>query len=257
MPHSDPSGDRDHWPAVKVPHAADELLVLAVDLGAVTVQPALLDDRERERGRRLRSTELRHHYLAAHTALRQILGWQLARDPAGLVFAIDPRGKPSLPDAQEVFTLSHSGAHALIALASEGAVGVDLECGERLDEVGQLATRVFATSELTRFQARPAAEQRSAFLTAWTRKEAALKALGVGLPGGMEHVVIADHPLRLLGDFAALPGLRTLRLVDLPELPGYAAALCHGPWPLSVRCCRWPDAATRDANGELPTAGTT
>ncbi len=256
MPWTERPADPLAWPVVERPHSADEVLVLYVDLAAIVVQSDLMDARERECGRRLRTTALQQRYLAAHTALRQILGWQSGRDPGGLSFVIDAHGKPALRDLPQIFNLSHSGSHALIALADDGVIGVDLEQGGRLGEVDQLATRVFAASELTRFRSIPAAERPQAFLAAWTRKEAALKALGLGLLGGMEHVVIADQPLRIEGDFAALPGLRALHLVDLPMVPGCAAALCHGPRTRAVRCARWP-AATPAASGELPTAGST
>lgn len=244
MARHDQVENRDNWPEVKVPCAAHEVLVLAVAVADITVQLDLLGERERMRGRRLQTALLQHHYLAAHTALRQVLGWQLQTDPARMNFAIDVRGKPSLPAHHLAFNLSHSGAHALIALTNDGSIGVDLEGGERLSEVDELAERVFAASELTYFQTLVASERRQYFLTTWTRKEAVLKALGVGLPGGMDQVVIADHPLRLKGDLQALPGLAGLHLVDLPKLSECTAALCYGPQQRTVRCSRWPVVAT-------------
>lgn len=234
------------WPLLDASRAPspDEVLVVAVDLAQVVDDATMLDQRERERAARLHDPLLRRRYIAAHSALRQLLGWRLGCDPAALVLTVDRHGKPSLPGGRPAFNLSHSGGWALIALADDGAIGVDLELGERLGEVDRLAERLFADGELAAFRALPHAARTRAFLTAWARKEAALKALGLGLPGGMEHVLIAEHPLRLQGDHACLPGLADLHLHDLPAPGGGVAALCQGPRRRVVVCHRWPMAVT-------------
>jgi len=243
------------WPPLDTgrPPDMDGVLVVAVDLDHTAGDADLLDERERARVARLRGMELTRRHLAAHSALRRILGWRLGVAPGSMDLATDPHGKPFLRHGTLAFNLSHSGAWALVALTADGVIGVDLEIGERLREVDQLATRVFDSAELAIFRALPSIQRRSAFLTAWTRKEAALKALGLGLPGGMEHVVVAEDPVRLRGDFTRLPALRDLLLRDLPRLAGGHAALCHGPRGRAVTCVRWPtDGTSREAQ-QLPT----
>lgn len=231
-------------------------LVVAVALDEVAVELALLNEHERERGQRLRTAELQQHYFAAHTALRQILGWRLNCLPSGLIFHQNVHGKPHLAHHSIAFNLSHSGSCALIAMAEHGTVGIDLERRDPLRELDLMAEQVFAASELDFFRALSASQRQHAFFTAWTRKEAALKALGLGLPGGMEHIVFRDHSPTLCGNFTALPGLRELHIVDLSTTSEVAAALCHGPQPGPVECRRWlsdtPSAIS--ANGaHLPT----
>ncbi|HEX3135814.1 MAG TPA: 4'-phosphopantetheinyl transferase superfamily protein [Planctomycetota bacterium] len=220
-------------------HPLVDPLVVAIDLMQVTVRPELLDERERTRGARLRTPELQSTYLAAHTALRQVLGWYLARDPATLRFTIDAHGKPRLDDSAVRFNLSHASAAALVAVGTADHLGVDLEYLDRLRDGEQLAERMLAPVELVAFHALPAAERDVALLRTWTRKEAVLKALGVGLPGGMEHVVIAQQPLRLMGDLGVFPQLAELRLNDLPVSAGYAAALCQGSRQQAPTLRRW------------------
>lgn len=204
-------------------------LVVAIDLAQVTGRPELFDDHERARAARLRTPDLQRTFIAAHTALRQVLGWCLGRDPVALSFSRDAHGKPHLDDGAVHFNLSHGGTVALVAVGSAEHLGVDVERLDRLRDAERLAERVLAAPELAAFQALPSAEQSAALLRTWTRKEAVLKAIGIGLPGGMERVVIAESPLRLVGDLAAFPHLADLRLVDLPVSAGYAAALCQGP----------------------------
>jgi phosphopantetheinyl transferase len=234
-------------------------LVVAVALKDISVELALLDERERERGQRLRTTELQQRYFAAHTALRQILGWRLNCLPDRLIFHDNAHGKPHLAHHSFAFNLSHSDSYALIAMAEHGTVGVDLERRDPLRELDLMADQVFAARELTLFRALPLRQRQHAFFIAWTRKEAALKALGLGLPGGMEHVVFhADYPL-ILGNFTALPGLRELQIVDLVTSIEFAAALCHGPQSDPVHCLRWLSnitSATSPLGAHLPTADT-
>jgi 4'-phosphopantetheinyl transferase len=234
------------WPELaldaQMAHPWSNPLVIAVHLSRVTLRRELLDDREQARAARLRTPDLQRAFIAAHTVLRQLLGWYLGRDPARLAFTIDFRGKPHLTDGAIHFNLSHGDSVALIAVGNTEYLGVDVERLDRLRDADRLAERVLAASELAVFQALPAEERSNALLRTWTRKEAVLKALGVGLPGGMERVVIADQPLRLMGDMSVFPQLSTLHLDDLPVSAGYAAALCQGPGQQSPVLRRWPDA---------------
>jgi 4'-phosphopantetheinyl transferase len=236
-----PGTDDTGWPALE-PSAsvAGRLFVLAVDLDRGSPDPALLSAEEHARAARLRDDHLRRRRLVAWTTLRRVLGRCLDRDPATVEILRDARGCPSLRDGEVSFSLSHSGGTALVALAPSGPVGVDVEAGTRLASVDELAARVFAATESAAFLALPSSQRRAAFLTAWTRKEAALKALGLGLPAGMEHVWIAGEPPRLIGDFSRLPGLAALQVEDLPPIANAAAALAHasGDRPL---CRRWCD----------------
>lgn len=242
------------WPLLHTlsPLPTDDVLVVAVDLDRTEVELTSLDEREHAQAERLRGEIQRQRYLTAHGAMRQILGWQIGVAPSRLIIEVDHFGKPMLRDHSMVFNLSHSGGWALIAMLESGAVGIDLEFGERLGEVDQLAQRVFRATELTAFNALPTPQRSAAFLTAWTRKEAALKALGLGLPGGMEHVEITEHPLRLEGDFTRLPGLAGLHLHDLPTLEGGYASVCHGPHRRAVTCGRWPTKSTTRSPLQLP-----
>ena len=79
------------------------------------------------------------------------------------------------------FNVSHSGNHGLIALASEGRIGVDVEQrGTRHDPDGPIRT-VFAPAERAELAVSRGARKVDLFLTLWTLKEALIKALGTGL----------------------------------------------------------------------------
>jgi phosphopantetheine--protein transferase-like protein len=77
------------------------------------------------------------------------------------------------------FSLSHCGGQALLALDS-APVGVDIEALIQRDtEV--LARQILAPTELAHWRRAPLAHRVELLTETWTRKEAALKACGLGL----------------------------------------------------------------------------
>ena len=75
------------------------------------------------------------------------------------------------------FNLSHSGDVTLVAVARDSEVGVDVERIRPVIEMRAIARRWLGRDDM--------ADERE-FLRAWTRHEAMLKALGVGLSGKAE-----------------------------------------------------------------------
>jgi 4'-phosphopantetheinyl transferase len=150
-------------------------------------------------------------FIAARGALRCVLGGILGEDPAKLRFAYGALGKPSLAGADQAwlqFSISHSGERALISVARDTEVGIDLEEIREDVNVDALA-RVLDPAD-ARALPRGGVARTHAFFTAWARREAYLKALGCGLLGSRS---ISD-PLR-----------NGYRIVDLPVEDGYRAAL--------------------------------
>jgi len=95
--------------------------------------------------------------------------------------AVAEKGKPYLPDTPRVkFNLSHTRGMALIAVAMDVEVGVDVERLRPVPEWRLNARRFFAPE-----QAATVTTERE-FFRQWTRLEAQLKALGVGLWGRRE-----------------------------------------------------------------------
>ena len=142
----------------------------------------VLDEHERSRAARLRFERDRRRYVASHVALRQVLARRTGIPAASLRFELGENGKPRLAgEPRCAFSLSHSDERALVALADRGEIGVDIERVRVLNDLDALAQRILTAAELERLEAVPADERTAAFLRAWTRKEACLKALGIGL----------------------------------------------------------------------------
>ena len=190
------------------------------------------------------------HFFHAWPAARQaaesphlaaLLAPHLAVPAACVRIERDAHGKPHVQDAALQFNLSHSGDAALLAIARNVALGVDLEqLGRRERPVLALAQRFFDPAEASALAALPPQRQQSAFLELWCCKEAVLKALGRGLGYGLERVVFqlddtgaVQHLLRL-GDGAASPW----QVVQLRPAPGYVGALAWCGAALQVRVGR-------------------
>ena len=107
---------------------------------------------------------------------------RLERDVVGRPRLASPKGHMRISTD---FNVSHSGQHALIALATGRRVGVDIEA-RRTDLNWQtLSTAVFAPHDEAYVSALPAHLRINTFYDVWTAKEALLKALGIGIGSGM------------------------------------------------------------------------
>ena len=123
-----------------------------------------------------------------HAARVRSVGAGLGRFFPGREVRVSARGKPYVPGGRE-FSLSHSGALAVIALGDGARVGVDVERDRAVSEA--LQRRVLSPEELTL-----GAE---AFFLLWTRKEAALKCLGAGVDRSLAGLDVRADTLTLDG----------------------------------------------------------
>jgi len=191
----------------------------------------LLSDEERGRARRFRFQADVDRFVAARGALRHHLGAALAVDPHTLSFDTGPFGKPYVIGQEHMqFNVSHSGDWVLIAISRRGPVGVDVELARPDLNVLELGATVFTNGELVALSVLAAHAARSAFFRLWTRKEAALKAWGVGLsldPRSIQ-VGIDEAPTRVVrAPFAAFPPA-TVSDIAVDAMHSAAVAHCDG-----------------------------
>lgn len=145
----------------------------------------LLASDELARMRRFRFEADRERYLRAHVGLRRLLAHELGVAPGELAFTPGPHGKPRLAAPHDIldFNLSHCAHFAVLGYSRIVDVGVDIESDLKWtdDDVLTTARGTLTPSELSALLALPAESRGNAFRCAWTRKEACVKALGVGL----------------------------------------------------------------------------
>lgn len=158
-------------------------LVWRIDLDAPPADTGCLSQAERDRAARFVFARDRERYIAAHVALRQILSSHTGVAASQLEFVQGEAGKPALVQPAGVqFNMSHSKGVALVAIGSgEAEIGVDVEVLRPMPDAEAMAASYFTEAEQRALAAVPPALRERAFLTCWTRKEACLKAIGLGL----------------------------------------------------------------------------
>jgi 4'-phosphopantetheinyl transferase len=145
---------------------------------------ALLSDEERERASRFHFEKDRQRYRIAHASLRMILSRYLNLTPDALVFGETHYGKPFLTNLEAaglLFNLSHSQDLALVTVTREREVGVDVEFVRPDFATSEAAEHFFSVAELYTLTGLAPELRTKAFFDCWTRKEAYIKARGLGL----------------------------------------------------------------------------
>ena len=188
---------------------------------------ACLDEAETGRAHRFYFERDQRHFTAARGWLRCLAARYLEIPAREISFDYGVRGKPYIrsPTTDLRFNLSHSSGCAMFAFARNREVGIDLEAGSRLGENWHgLARRVLSAREQAELMALPATQQQGGFLNGWTRKEAYLKATGLGIVDGLQSIEVTLGPENAVSLLAGPAGTEwTLR--DLRLNGDFAAAL--------------------------------
>ena len=169
--------------------------------------------------------------------LRQILGGYLDGIESGCEFREGAHGKPDLvlapKQAALTFNLSHSHEAALVAVAFDRPIGVDIEYIKPDSDWPGIVENFFAPGEIARLLSLPPESQRQAFFTCWTRKESYIKAKGGGLSiplDGFEVSVDPTEPAALLSCTNDPKEVARWSMASLDVGTQYAAALVvEGP----------------------------
>ena len=209
-------------------------------LPRLQVYQEVLSPDEQARAQRLIRPEHRRRFIAARGLLRDLLSRYLHARPQDIRFGSGPHGKPFLqyPTRPFVhFNVAHARHLAVYAFSQDLEVGLDLEGNRGSLDYTKLVERMCSPEELQTFLHLPAAQQKSAFFTCWTRKEAVVKAHGKGLTFPLKHLRVSFLPgqspeiLDVQGQSSALIHWS---LFDLPVGSGFWGALAVAGRPSHV-----------------------
>jgi 4'-phosphopantetheinyl transferase len=222
---------------------------------------ATLSPDEQARANRFHFQRDRNRFVAARGQLRTILGAYLGLQPSQLQFSYGQYGKPVLEKAEsrkrkaesrkqktEIldalhFNLAHSGGVAPIAVTKACEIGVDVECVRQLDDAETIASQFFSINEAAQLSALPDDHRPAAFFNLWTRKEAILKALGMGLGDLLKHIEVTflpGEPARIVRVPEGLAHVGRWTLEELNLAPNFKAALAAPTTGLHISCFHWP-----------------
>jgi 4'-phosphopantetheinyl transferase len=219
---------------------------LDVPTDLLRVLEGMLSTDESERAVRFHFPIHRDRFIAAHGYLRDILTRYLPFAPSSLSFSINDYGKPSLSEIFSErgleFNLSHSGDFALVAVTLNRQVGVDVEYMREEVSREKIAPRYFSEREVSDFLSVPPEGRNVTFFNCWTRKEAYIKAHGLGLSLPLDSFDVSLIP----GEPAILRATRPnpheavrWTLKHLEVHPNYAAAVAVEGSDLEFRLWDW------------------
>lgn len=183
----------------------------------------LLADDERDRAARFAYPVHRDRHIVGRARLRQILGAETGRDPRDIVFRYGANGKPAVDGGPE-FNLTHTGGLAALAISRDGALGLDIEALRPIED--GVARHHFSAAEYARLSRLDPGDWLGGFYRCWTRKEAVIKACGLGLSMPLDSFDVSLAPgaaarlVRIEGDVPS-----AWQLVHFEPAPGVVGAL--------------------------------
>ncbi len=219
----------------------------------------LLAAEEHARAASFHFAQHRDAFVANRGRLRIVLSHYLDCLPWELQFVQGPHGKPAIVDRQSrglTFNLSHTEDLAVLAVARQRQVGIDveqlkpvpdlLELGrlhfspEEYQQLADLSSTGLSSSDL------PSTELITAFYTCWTRKEAFLKGLGTGLARNLAEFQVSllpGRPAELLACQWSPQMCQSWRLHSLDLGDRYQGALAYEQLPqhspIELRTFTW------------------
>ena len=210
----------------------------------------VLSEDERQRAAGFHFPLHRDRFVTARAFLRNILATYQSVEPECVRFTYTSHGRPELANGSGlVFSLSHSGDLAVLAVSRKRMLGIDVEMIRNDLDILGLARRYFARAEWERIVDAPPHERAPLFFSSWTCKEALLKARGLGLSGALNGFEIAfdgmreEVSVRILDEPDHTPwAIRRLNVHDHA-----AAALAIEGRDYDLHCAPWPGSDFRQA----------
>jgi 4'-phosphopantetheinyl transferase len=193
------------------------------------VDEDLLPGDERDRMSRFRRDVDQCRFAARRLLLREVLGELVGLPSDTITFEHGAQGKPRLPASLGKgleFNTSHSGRWFIVAWGFGAAIGVDIETDRGMRDGDSLARRWLTTTEHEEAVGHGLDFEGTGFLRLWCRKEAVMKATGLGLSLDPTSFEVPTDPFLDKPALVELgpPEITTLHLVDLDS----------GSWPAAL-----------------------
>ena len=185
---------------------------------------AYLSPAERRRVASRRAEADRDALAMAYALHRLLLGRALNCEASLVPLVRDEAGCPRLPGCLLSTSLSHADRRAVaIAVTTTGPVGVDLEPASRSAVMPQVGDWIFHPGDAKGMECPGTAAHNAALLALWVRKEAFLKAAGIGLSRDMNTFPAPENALLDLPE----GGSSRVRMIDAG--PNWVAAVAGAP----------------------------
>lgn len=154
----------------------------------------VLSPEEIDRANRFYFKSDRKQYVVARGILRNVLSYYCDQLPNQHKFVYNHYGKPFLEINNIRFNVSHSQSRILIGFTNEREIGVDIEYIKTFERAEEIVSRYFSDYEKNEFHKLPDFLKNTAFINCWTRKEAYIKACGIGLSMPLDQFSVSFIP---------------------------------------------------------------
>lgn len=189
-----------------------------------------LPETEAKKAGRFRFEIHRTRYIKGHYLLRALLGMYLGTDFYDREFHVNKHGKPALKNTKTedtiLFNISNSENIYVCAFSQNRDIGIDIEKNHDLPEMDQIMERFFSPDEKKIFRSFSQDAKKTSFFKYWARKEALLKAMGVGLSMPLDEVKVLCANNDGSRVFTKHNGTEWI-LDDIDILDGFASALAR------------------------------
>ena len=135
------------------------------------------------------SKEDSNTWLFCHTLLRLIISAKLGVDPSDVTIIYDGNNKPYIEGNSLYFNISHTRDSFAFAISDMVRIGLDLEKTNMYFDYVSIISDYFNPQEIQYILA-DLSNSREKFFLLWTRKEAILKALGIGIIDRLSEVEV-------------------------------------------------------------------
>lgn len=205
----------------------------------------LLNADEAGKESKFATEKLRRFYTISRGILRKILQQYLHQKNEEIDFFYGKNGKPFLINNPHKlqFNVSHSQKLMIYGISTETEIGVDIEYFQPEIFKSELLEYVLSHSEKEAFNTLGEYERPLAFYYAWTRKEAFLKAQGVGLSKPLESVEVSFKPserpriVSIDGDKELAKQWSVYSIMNIEE---YVGAIVAQVPSLNLKIFHWP-----------------
>lgn len=163
---------------------------------------------------------------------RELLGQYINIEPSEVTIEIGAHGKPLIPAKNNSkmpgFNISHSENMMLFVTSlHDKNIGIDIEAHRNIEDLSEIADSLLNAEDKKHFLSFPEDLRKYIFFDCWTKKEAIVKAAGIGLSASITDIRIplnSGKPINVALSLEYHPGL-FFKVMPLPPIKGYSSAL--------------------------------
>jgi 4'-phosphopantetheinyl transferase len=200
----------------------------------------LLNPSERIKSQRFYRQDDRNNYILVHGMLRSLLSRTLGLPPDSLEFSYNQYGKPYVSGAgtKIFFNMSHSSDVSVIGFDPASEIGVDVEKINENVDYESIISHFFTCNEISYIHSRRNESLRR-FFEIWTRKEALLKALGIGITENLGVDVSGSENLKLRNPVLGVKNIVKMHLNTLSLKDNYILSIASGNGYGKIKVSEW------------------